>query len=192
MILDDCCLYGKQISSVFSNLVGLHGLCGLFQSLGSRPKECYLYTLMLILKSLRLNPCSNGISFSKVSITKTRLTVSLNPCSNGIPSDLPQLGMLTVICCLNPCSNGIPSDLKLWKQLSNQSSLNPCSNGIPSDWQQIQKWLTAWVLILVLMEYPLTICNFAINAEFYVLILVLMEYPLTWSGSSFSGKGKGS
>ena len=62
MILDDCSLYGKLISSVFSKLVGSHSLRCLFQSLGSRPKECHLYTLMLILKSLRLNPCFNGMS----------------------------------------------------------------------------------------------------------------------------------
>ena len=60
-------------------------------------------------------------------------------------------------CCLNPCSNGIPSDKKIYNYESIRMCLNPCSNGIPSDnCTTSVRTSTQIVLILVLMEYPLT------------------------------------
>ena len=60
------------------------------------------------------------------------------------------------------------------------SCLNPCSNGIPSDpYVLVSNDDDSSVLILVLMEYPLT-CDDARRFSYgIVLILVLMEYPLT-------------
>ena len=88
--------------------------------------------------------------------------------------------------------------------MGSNSGLNPCSNGIPSDAIDLAKAMAEdEVLILVLMEYPLTVnaglfeaqifclnpCSNGIPSDkilsyelyriTYVLILVLMEYPLT-------------
>ena len=58
--------------------------------------------------------------------------------------------------------------------------LNPCSNGILSDGHEgIKVNLYGSVLILVLMEYSLTLQNSFLSNRLLVLILVLMEYSLT-------------
>ena len=68
--------------------------------------------------------------------------------------------------------------------------LNPCSNGILSDSKFIGKSLLVLiVLILVLMEYSLTMENFEImRMTWKVLILVLMEYSLAKEYDSESKK----
>ena len=59
-------------------------------------------------------------------------------------------------------------------------SLNPCSNGMPSDnLASATHLFTPDVLILVLMECPLTLHDFGHSIRIAVLILVLMECPLT-------------
>ena len=113
---------------------------------------------------------------------------------------------------LNPCSNGIWSltHNNELRQSSRQSCLNPCSNGIWSLTDGQRRYiLVAWVLILVLMEYGLWLCEVKLwhsvqhclnpcsngiwsltylstpyAANYRVLILVLMEYGL-WRAEFF-------
>ena len=59
--------------------------------------------------------------------------------------------------CLNPYSNGIPSDNSEAYARINNKCLNPYSNGIPSDNDMGDpEYKDGSVLILILMEYPLT------------------------------------
>ena len=59
--------------------------------------------------------------------------------------------------------------------------LNPYSNGIPSDSRHLAyETGRKAVLILILMEYPLTKNSLLCLTKIIVLILILMEYPLTW------------
>ena len=83
--------------------------------------------------------------------------------------------------CLNPYSNGIPSDIFPGKvEKKEVKSLNPYSNGIPSDSVlNLEECASVRVLILILMEYPLTLASLVIIGSLTVLILILMEYPLT-------------
>ena len=93
---------------------------------------------------------------TKIMETKIK-GISLNPCSNGMPSDALRHRLMLKKSRLNPCSNGMPSDMTVEAYKKEVERLNPCSNGMPSD----------------LLNKPF-ICD-----EDYVLILVLMECPLT-------------
>ena len=82
---------------------------------------------------------------------------------------------------LNPYSNGISSDLLDLAAAQKVKSLNPYSNGIPSDLRTSRFCKkTNSVLILILMEYPLTNKWQRLCPKNTVLILILMEYPLTF------------
>ena len=76
-----------------------------------------------------------------------------------------------------------PLTLKKPKQTHLLSCLNPCSNGMPSDVQRGHLQTCTYVLILVLMECPLTLSHESKKSQNHVLILVLMECPLTFIAS---------
>ena len=82
--------------------------------------------------------------------------------------------------CLNPCSNGMPSDIRPFEQMDIQFFvlilvLMEC----PLTYQNKSNMIRINVLILVLMECPLTQMSNIGDALTIVLILVLMECPLT-------------
>ena len=141
-------------------------------------------------KTIRLNPCSNGIC----SLTKWRMSIRghssscLNPCSNGICSltrdRVHSLWAFSKVLIL------VLMEYALWHLSQDDNylyfvkSLNPCSNGICSLTLECHtvKSSTPPVLILVLMEYALWRKRvWPWEALLSVLILVLMEYAL-WPG----------
>ncbi len=66
--------------------------------------------------------------------------------------------------------------------------LNPYSNGILPDKQLSMALLSpSMVLILILMEYSLTLAVYLTDNGKFVLILILMEYSLTSVNSPFAG-----
>ena len=111
----------------------------------------------------------------------SRILPSLNPCSNGIPSDSHNRHISKVGCgSLNPCSNGIPSDCIIGNH--NGYALRVLILVLmeyPLTQLNSIRVMKTKVLILVLMEYPLTITVISSTDLYEVLILVLMEYPLT-------------
>ena len=81
----------------------------------------------------------------------------------------------------------MPSDLKKMDKNVRIAGLNPCSNGMPSDSFRFSQYRISQVLILVLMECPLTYLGIMIKLGLIVLILVLMECPLTKYHTAISG-----
>ncbi len=81
---------------------------------------------------------------------------------------------------LNPYSNGIlPDDRVLYTHYIG-ACLNPYSNGILPDYIYDEETNgCVFVLILILMEYSLTVSINSASAQSVVLILILMEYSLT-------------
>ena len=117
-----------------------------------RPIGSVVFVLILVLMEY-------GLWLDEV-VTRS-LFRSLNPCSNGIWS-LTQIGsrwLCRSIVGLNPCSNGIWSLTQVSQNLTiaQLTGLNPCSNGIWSltRGESDSARPSAWVLILVLMEYGL-------------------------------------
>ena len=105
-----------------------------------------------------LNPYSNGILSDKQFLQQLFQCSRLNPYSNGILSDflMKQVSLIWPRC-LNPYSNGILSDVTYSMLFGFVCRLNPYSNGILSDYMVDKKIYETRVLILILMEYSLTV-----------------------------------
>ena len=85
---------------------------------------------------------------------------SLNPYSNGILPDVNILSVWKKITCLNPYSNGILPDNDKNSSRRTRTRLNPYSNGILPDIRESEHFaFKSDVLILILMEYSLTIAE---------------------------------